>query len=275
MRARLPILTLSSIAAAIAVATLWMSTPTAGQTTSYRAPRSPYNDGKPNLNGIWQAVNAAYWDIQGHPAQPAPLVAMGAWGVIPGGLGIVEGNEIPYRPEALAKKKENFEKRVSLDPEIKCYLPGVPRVMYMPYPFQIAQTPTEILMNFEYAGALREVHMEKVPDSPIDAWMGQSRGRWEGDTLVIDSRSFNDRTWFDRAGNFHSEALHVVERLTPISADALQYEATIEDPKVFTRPWKIKMPLYRRLEPNAQLLQLKCVEFVEEFMLGHLQKKTR
>jgi hypothetical protein len=247
----------------------------AGQTTRYKAPRSPYGDGTPNLDGIWQAVNTAYWDIQDHPAQPAPIVAMGAWGAIPGGFGVVDGNVIPYRPDALARRKQNFDKRMTLDPEIKCYLPGVPRAMYLPYPFQIVQTPTDILMIFEYAGALRNIHMRQVPDSPIDTWMGQSRGRWEGDTLVIDSRSFNDRTWFDRAGNFHSEDLHVVERLTPTSADALQYEATIEDPKVFTRPWTMRMPLYRRLEPKLQLVELKCVEFVEEFLYGHLQKQIR
>ena len=110
-------------------------------------------------------------------------------------------------------------------------------------------------------------------ESPIDTWMGHSRGRWEGETLVVDVTSFNGQTWFDRAGNFHSDALHVVERYTAISPDALMYEVTIEDPKVFTRPWKMSMPLYRRLEKNIQLLEFKCVEFVEELMYGHLRKK--
>jgi hypothetical protein len=247
--------------------------PVAGQTRAYKAPRTA--DGKPNLNGIWQTLNTANWDIQGHAAQPGLVVALGAAGAVPGGLGVVEGDEIPYLPAAAAKKKENFEKRLTADPEIKCYLPGVPRVTYMPFPFQIVQTAKYILIAYEFAGASRTIYMEKAPPSPVDTWMGLSAGRWEGDTLVVDVTSFNDQTWLDRAGNFHSEALHVVERYTPISPDALNYEVTIEDPQVFSRPWKMRMPLYRRLEKNAQLLDFKCVEFVEELMYGPLRKQPR
>jgi hypothetical protein len=185
----------------------------------------------------------------------------------------VEGNEIPYLPEAAAKKKENFANRLTADPEIKCYLPGVPRATYLPHPFQIVQTPKFILMAYEYAGATRTISMDKAPPAPDDSWMGRSVGRFEGDTLVVDVTSQNDRTWLDRSGNFHSDALHVVERYTPRSPDALTYEAIIEDPKVFSRPWKISMPIYRRLEKNAQLLEFKCVEFVEELMYGHLRKQ--
>jgi hypothetical protein len=162
---------------------------------------------------------------------------------------------------------------LTADPEIKCYLPGVPRATYMPYPFQIVQTPNYILMAYEYAGATRTIYMDKAPPSPADSWMGTSVGHWEGDTLVVDVTSMNDQTWFDRAGNFHSDALHVVERYTPRSPDALTYEATIEDPKVFSRPWKISVPLYRRLEKNAQLLEFKCVEFVEELLYGRFRKQ--
>ena len=245
--------------------------PTGSAAEAYRAPRTA--DGKPNLNGIWQALNTANWDIQEHAARPGPVVALGAAGAVPAGLGVVEGDEIPYLPAAAAKKKENFENRLTADPEIKCYMPGVPRATYMPYPFQIVQTPQFILMAYEYAGAARTIYMDKVPPNPVDSWMGHSVGHWEGDTLVVDVTRLNDQTWFDRAGNFHSDALHVVERYTPLSADALTYEVTIEDPKVFSRPWKMSMPLYRRLDKNAQLMEFKCVEFVEELMYGHLRKQ--
>jgi hypothetical protein len=260
-----------STAMAVAACLLLAVLPAAGQDPAYRAPRTA--DGKPSLNGIWQALNEANWDIQGHAAQPGLLTELGAAGAIPPGIGVVEGDEIPYRPEALAKKKEHFANRLKLDPEIKCYLPGVPRATYMPYPFQIVQTPKHILMVHEYAGAVRTIYMENPQEAPIDSWMGWSNGRWDGDTLVVDSTGFNDQTWFDRAGNFHSDALHVIERFTPRSADTLTYEVTIEDPNVFTRPWKMSMPLYRRVEKNAQIMEFKCVEFVEELIYGHLRKQ--
>ena len=186
---------------------------------------------------------------------------------------MVEGNEIPYLPAAAARKKENFENRLAADPENKCFLPGVPRATYMPFPFQIVQTSQYILIAYEFASASRVIYMGKAPESPVDTWMGHSVGHWEGETLVVDVTSFNDQTWFDRAGNFHSDELHVVERYTPLSRDALSYEATIEDPKVFSRPWKMSMPLYRRLERNAQLLEFKCVEFAEELMYGPLRRQ--
>ena len=245
--------------------------PAAGQAPVSKVRRTA--DGKPDLNGIWQALNTANWDVQGHAAQAGQVIALGAIGATPGGLGVVEGGEIPYLPAAAAKKKENFAKRLTDDPEIKCYMPGVPRATYMPFPFQIVQTPKAVLMAYEFASASRTIYMDKAPPSPADTWMGHSVGHWQGDTLVVDVTSFNDQTWFDRAGNFHSDALHVVERYTPLSPDALTYEVTIEDPNVFSRSWKMSMPLYRRLERNAQLLEFKCVEFVEELMYGHLRKK--
>jgi hypothetical protein len=247
--------------------------PVALPTTSEAQQARRTADGKPDLNGIWQALNTANWDLQDHPARAGAVVAVGAVGAVPAGLGVVEGNEIPYLPEAAAKKKENFANRLTADPEIKCYLPGVPRATYLPYPFQIVQTPKFILMAYEYADATRTIAMDKAPPAPDDSWMGHSVGRFEGDTLVVDVTSQNDRTWLDRSGNFHSDALHVVERYTPRTPDALTYEAIIEDPKVFSRPWKISMPIYRRLEKNAQLLEFKCVEFVEELMYGHLRKQ--
>jgi hypothetical protein len=258
---------------AAVIGAFWLgTTPTFGQARTFRAPRTA--DGKPNLNGTWQAVNTANWDIQDHPARQGPVTALGASFSVPPGLGVVEGNEIPYRPEALAKKKQNLENWMTLDPEIKCYLPGVPRATYEPHPFQIVQTPQQILMAYEFANASRIVYMNSTEESPSNFWMGWSRGRWEGETLVVDVTGFNDQTWFDRAGNFHSDELHVIERYTATGPDHLLYEATIEDPKVFTRPWKMSMPLYRRVDKNAQLLEYICVEFAEELMYGHLSKQT-
>jgi len=195
---------------------------------------------------------------------------LGAVGGVPAGAGVVEGDEIPYQPWALAKKKENAEHWLERDPEIKCFMPGVPRATYMPYPFQILQGTDTILIAYEFAGTTRTIHMNKVGNSPSPSWMGLSRGRWEGDTLVVDVTDFNDETWFDRAGNFHSDALHIVERYTAVSPYHLMYEVTVEDPKVFTRPWKMRMPLYRRTEKDKRILEYKCVEFVEEAMYGHL-----
>ena len=227
----------------------------------------------PNLNGIWQAINSANYNLEGHAAEASPVVAMGALGAVPGGLVVVEGGQIPYLPAAAAKRKENYANRMKLDPEVKCYLPGVPRATYMPYPFQIVQTPDVILITYEYANAVRTIFMKDPGPPPVDTWMGQSVGHWEGNTLVVDAKGFNDQSWFDRAGNFHSDALHVVERYTPRGNDVLMYEATIEDPMTFSRPWKISMPLYRRLDKNMQLLEFKCQEFVEELLYGQYRKK--
>jgi len=267
LRARLVAFAVGTTAALLA-----LSPAADGQTAAYRAPRLA-GAGVPNLNGTWQVANTANWDIQDHPAQSGPILALGAWGAIPPGQGVVEGNELPYTPEALVKKKENQANRLARDPEVKCFLPGVPRAMYMPYPYQIVQSTTHVLMAFQYANTSRLIYLTKVPPAPVDTWMGYSSGKWEGDTLVIDSRGFNDQTWFDRAGNHHSTALHVVERITPASADVLRYEATIEDSQVFTRTWKMSMNLYRRTGKDASLLEFNCVEFVEELMYGDLVKK--
>jgi hypothetical protein len=270
---------------ASAATSLWFAAmPISGQTAASRIPRLP--DGRPNLNGIWQALNTANYDLQSHTARPAmalrrgpagpvpaaPVVALGAVGAVPAGVGVVDGDEIPYQSWAVDKKRENQENWLTLDPEVKCYLPGVPRATYMPFPFQIFQNDKAVFFAYEYAGAVRNVHMKDPGPPPLDSWMGQSVGRWEGDTFVVDVTGLNDQSWFDRAGNFHSEALHVVERYTLTDRDHIQYEATIEDPKVFTRAWKISMPLYRHVNANARLQQFKCVEFVEELMYGHLRK---
>ncbi len=195
-----------------------------------RAARTP--DGHPNLNGIWQATTTANWDLLAHTMRPAvaqpgvypdvpvlaaPVLALGADGGVPPGPGVVEGNEIPYKPEAAAKKKDNAEHWLDRDPEVRCYTPGIPRAMYMPYPFRITQGTSKIEMSFEFAGASRTIHLDPVDPPPADTWMGHSAGHWEGNTLVVDVSHFNDRTWFSRSGDFHSDALHVVERFTPIT----------------------------------------------------------
>ena len=240
--------------ALLAVLLCVAAAPAAGQASD---PLSRTSDGKPDLSGIWQAVTTANWNIQAHSAEKD----------IPAGLGVVVGNEIPYQPWAAAKKRDNFENRATADPESKCYLPGVPRITYMPFPFQIFQTPTLIAITYEYVHAVRQIYMDAPhPEGPIEWFMADSRGRWDGDTLVVDVVHFTDRTWFDRAGNFHSPALHVVERYTPIGADHINYEVTIEDPDVFTRPWKMSMPLYRRLEENIRILEYECYAFGFEHM---------
>jgi len=259
----------------LVAATALAQAPAAGQAApaaapAYRAPRTA--DGRPNLNGIWQAVNEANWDLLPHAANFGRVVALGAEDAVPPGIGWVDGGEIPYLPAAAAKKKENYDKRLTLDPEIKCYLPGVPRAMYMPFPFQVIQSKDVIMMVFEYAGAVRTINMGKPTEAPADSWMGWSNGRWEGETLVIDTTGFNDMSWFDRAGDFHSDELHVVERISAASPDLLNYEATIEDKNTFSKPWKITMPIYRRKEKNAQIMEFKCVEFVEELIYGNLRK---
>jgi hypothetical protein len=233
-------------------------------------------DGRPNLNGIWVASNTANWNLETHEAKQGPVAALGAAFSVPGGLGVVDGGSIPYKAEALAQRDANAANWMANDPEVKCYLPGVPRATYMPYPFQIVQStePNDILLAYEFASASRIVHMRTQQEFPIESWMGWSNGKWEGDTLVVDVTGFAGQTWFDRAGNYHSDALHVVERYTPKGPDVILYEATIEDPKIFTQPWKISMPLYRRLEQNAQLMEYKCVEFAEELMYGPLNKPT-
>ncbi len=287
---------LIALASALAGIALGVQAPLAGAQDgeTYTAPRTA--DGRPDLNGFWQALNTAHFDLEAHPARPAmalipapappdppgldratpvelpaPAVrALGAVGGVPAGESVVVGGTIPYQPWAAAMQQDNAANWLERDPEIRCFMPGVPRATYMPYPFQILQGSDQILIAYEFSGTTRIVHMNDVGTSPAPTWMGWSRGRWDGDTLVVEVTNFNGQTWFDRAGNFHSDALRVVERYTPLSPWHLQYEATIEDPNVFTRPWTISMPLYRRLEADMQLLEYKCVEFVEQLMYGEL-----
>lgn len=229
--------------------------------------------GRPNLNGVWQALGTAHWNVEGHSAEALPeFWKLGAIGAIPPGRSVVEGGTIPYLPEALTKRAENRAAWPASDPEAKCYQPGIPRATYLPHPFRIVQGVGDILFAYEFASANRVVHMDEHDESPIESYMGWSNGRWEGDTLVIEVTGFNGLTWLDRAGNHHSDALKVTERYTPRGPNHIDYRATIEDPKTFSRAWTIALPLYRRVEDHAQMLEYKCVEFAEELLYGDLKK---
>ncbi|MDB5442815.1 MAG: hypothetical protein JWP86_1484 [Phenylobacterium sp.] len=253
---------------------------------AYRAPRGP-DRVHPDLNGVWQVMNTAGWNIEPHAAsaalqmRPGPygpvpakdVLALGAVGAVPAGLGIVEGGEIPYTAEARKQRDANKADWIHKDPEIKCYLPGVPRANYMTHPFQIFQSEKQMLFAYEYAGAVRNVMFVDPGPAPVDSWMGQSVAHWEGDSLVVVVTGQNDSTWFDRAGNFHSADMKVVERYTPTGPNVVRYQAEITDPATFTRPWKVSMNLYRHVGDDARLGQFKCVEFVEELMYGRLRKE--
>lgn len=233
-------------------------------------------DGKPDLNGIWQAMGSAHYNLEPHNAAMGPVAKMGAIGAIPGGLGVVEGGKIPYKPEALKIRDENKANWLEKDPVVKCYLPGVPRATYLPHPFQIFLAPDVTLITYEFAGADRIVYMGREDlEAQVESWMGYNVGHWEGDTLVIDVTGQLPDTWFDHAGNWHSDYLRVQERYTMVSENVIQYEATMTDEEVFTKPWTIKMPLYRRLDASMQLLDFKCVEFAEELLYGHLRKGAK
>jgi len=242
------LLTLPAAALAVALPLCGPAQETAGD-----FPRM--SDGRPDLRGIWQTMNSAVWDLEDHTAQLG----------IPAGQSVIEDGQIPYLPTALAQRERNYENRLTDDPEANCYMVGVPRITYMPYPFQIMQTPEQVTFLYEYIHIFRNVRIDSdhIP-GPIQWWMGDSRGHWDGDTFVVDVVHFTDQTWLDRSGNYHSSELHVVERYTPIGPNHIQYEATIEDPQVFSRPWTISMPLYRRLEPGTQILEYECYAYTEE-----------
>jgi hypothetical protein len=258
----------ASIAAALV---MFVPAPACAQTTAYRAPRA--FDGHADLSGIYEAMNSANWDLEDHSPQPGTMWQTGAIGAEPAGQTVIEGGTIPYLPAALEKKKANFAARRTSDPEAKCYMPGIPRANYMPYPFQIVQTPRGIMFIYEFASANRLVNMGKPEEALTDTWMGTNYGHWEGDTLVVDVTGLNGLAWLDRAGDFATKNVHVVERFTRTDPYHLMYEATIEDSAVFSRPWKISMPLYRKIDKGAQLLEFKCVEFAEQLLYGQYTKQ--
>lgn len=279
---------LSILAATAAALLMTASGPALAQAAAQQPARI---EGKPNMNGIWQAMNTANWNLEPHAAGPNPVAdrQVGATGAIPAGLGVVEGGTIPYKPEALERLNQNRQHLINYDPEAACYLPGIPRATYLPYPFQIVQGGNDdILMVYEYANANRVIEMRDVEVPPIDTWMGTSYGKWEGDTLVVVTLSQgpgevklprgvmepNGVTWLDRAGNYLSPTATVTERFTKVDENHIQYSATIDDPELYTRPWTISMPLYRRMEPNAQLLEFRCVPFSEQLLYGDLLEEN-
>lgn len=251
-------------------ATFGGAIPAAAQ-TGERIPRTAA--GKPNMTGLWQAMGTADWDIEDHSAEAGPFYQLGAVGAIPPGQSIVEGGDIPYLPAALEQKKKNYANRWKEDPEVKCYMPGVPRATYLPFPFQIIQSQKDILIAYEYATTNRLINMGKVEEAAVDTWMGTSNGHWDGDTLVVDVTGFNGKPWLDRAGDYTSDSLHVVERYTMLDANTINYEATLEDSTLYSKPWKISVLLYRHREKNARLLEFKCVEYTEQLLYGDLVKK--
>ena len=268
----------------MAVAIIFFAGSVAGQQVEdgeqfppYTPPRTEH--GTPNLSGIWQSFTTANWSILSHAVQPGPFVEiLGAWGAGRAGFGIVEGNELPYQEWAAAKQQENYANRTVVnvtnepsrfdtgDTEIQCFRAGIPRANYMPYPFQIFQTPEQIIIVYEFKGAYRTVYMDAERPALDASWMGTSNGHWEDNTLVVDIQGFNEHLWFDREGNFASDSLHVVERWTPVSPYHMRYEATIEDPNVFTRPWNMSFMLYKHIEENAELKEFNCVPLVEPMM---------
>ena len=289
MRRRFKTSVVVAIGAAGLIAGLAAAIPAAGQAPStYRGPRSPYQDGHPDLSGVWQALNTAYWDLEDHVMASGSGPSGGAIDAVLPGRSVVEGGIIPYQPWALEQRKKNYEIRRAVDPfhrdlgdpEIKCYMAGVPRSTYLNQPFEIIQSPRYVVMAYQYAASNRRIRMGPITEPHVESWMGWPSGSWEGETLVVHTAGFFTEMgegtrwiWLDRAGNFASGQMTVDERFTLTGPDHLAYEATITDPKVFTRPLKIQMPLYRLKDKNAGLLDFRCVELTEELIYGSLVKK--
>ena len=229
-------------------------------------------DGHPDLSGAWQALNTAHWNLEPHVSDYPVLLELGAQFAVPPGQGVVDGGKIPYLPEALAERDRRHANRLEEDPEGKCYLGGVPRSTYMPYPLQIFQNESDVVIVYQFATGFRRIFVDGKDEAPLDSWMGWSNGRWEDDTFVVEVTGLNGLTWLDRAGNYVSENARVVERYTPLGPNHLEYAATIEDPTVFSRPWTIRMPLYRIIDEDFRMLEFKCEPYAEEKIYGHLRK---
>jgi hypothetical protein len=229
-------------------------------------------NGKPNFSGVWQALTTANWNVLTHGAS-AGAPQYGALLATPPGYGIVDGDDIPYLPAAAEQQRRNYENRFKDDPEVKCFMPGVPRANYMPYPLQIFHSDRRLFVAYQFAGATRILNLDAPQPSAIDSWMGVSNASWDGDTLVVDVSGFNGQAWLDRAGNHASAALRVVERYTFAGPDAIDYSATLEDPKTFTRPWTMRFRLHRNPDPHAHLMEFKCVPFTEELLYGEFYKR--
>jgi hypothetical protein len=231
-------------------------------------------NGKPNLSGVWQAYTTANWNVLTHGASAGPP-EYGALLATPPGYGIVDGDVIPYLPAAAEQQRRNYENRFEDDPELKCFMPGVPRANYMPYPLQIFHSNDHLLIAYQFGGAARIVNLGASIPSAIDSWMGISNARWDGDTLVVEVSGFNGMAWLDRAGNHSSAALKVVERYTFAGPDAIDYSATLEDPQTFTRAWTMRFHLVRNPNPAQHLMEFKCVPFTEQLLYGEFYKQRR
>ena len=231
--------------ATVAITVFSIGAATAAET--YKAPRTA--DGQPDLQGIWEVKTSPDKDLE---------KAKGL---------IVEpkNGKIPYLPGALNQKKENAKSADAQDPLNKCFMPGVPRINLLQHPFQIFQTPNQISIAYEYIHNFRNIYLKRTQHmEQIDFWQGDSLGRWDGDTLVVDVADLNDQTWFDKAGDYHSDQLHVEERYTRTGPDTMLYEATITDPKTFSAPWKIRETLHRDTKPNARILEFECQYLADE-----------
>lgn len=229
-------------------------------------------DGRPDLSGVWQAVNTAHWNLEPHVSAYPVLLELGAQFAVPPGPGVVVGGELPYLPEALAERDRRRANRLEEDPEANCYLGGVPRSTYMPYPLQIMQSENDVIIAYQFATGFRRIFVDGTDEAPLDSWMGWSNGRWDGDTFVVEVTGMNGQTWLDRSGNYASANARVVERYTPLGPNHLRYEATVDDPTVFSRPWTIRMPLYRIVEDDFRMMEFKCEPYAEERVYGHLRK---
>jgi hypothetical protein len=248
---------------------MWLPVAVLGQGASVKR----LANGVPDIQGVWQVMNTANWNLEDHIAEQGAVESLGAIGAVLPGSSVVTGKTIPYLPESLAQREANFAGRRLEDPEAKCFMPGIPRATYLPQPFQIFQTDSDIFMAYQFAGAVRNIYMSDHMEAPIDSWMGWSNGHWEGDSLVVEVAGLNPN-WLDRAGNFYTSTAKITERFTPLGANHMQYEATIDDPEVFARAWTISMPLYRHVEDNARLFEFKCPEFAEEIMYNHLKREN-
>jgi hypothetical protein len=251
-------------------AALALAAATANAQVLTEFPRAP--NGRPDLSGIWQTIGNAHWNLEPTPGGYPVLLELGAQFAVPPGPGVVVGGEIPYLPEARAERDRRFENRLVDDPEGKCYMGGVPRSTYMPYPLQILQSERDVVIYYQFATAFRRIFVDGTEEAPLDSWMGWSNGRWDGNTFVVDVTGLNGQTWLDRAGNYASSSARITERYTPLGPNHLQYEATIDDATQFSRPWTIRMPLYRIVDEGFRVLEFKCEPYAEEKIYGHLRK---
>ncbi len=247
-----------------------------GQAAAAKQVRPATIGGHPNLNGIWRALNGANWNLEAHSAEAIDIAwQLGAIAAIPAGKSVIKGDgKIPYLPAALEQRNKNRAANPVEDPEAKCYMLGVPRMMYHDLPVQIFQGGPDMLISQPFAATNRIIYMGKVDPLPVESWMGRSTGKWEGNTLVVVTADQNEKTWFDRAGNHHSDDLKVTERFTLIDSSHIRYEATMEDPLTFSRPWTIEMVLYRVIDENAQILEHKCVPFADKLLYSDLMGLT-